>query len=133
MPESCGKFHLHIPLWEEKYHLSEDLCSQLMYQLNTSHFALQVDEVIGIVKDAHLITYVWFVFENCMKENCLFFEATDGTTTSLEVLNIINHYVEENEINWDICIGMCTDRAQPLPGQNAGLQALVRKKAPHII
>jgi hypothetical protein len=42
-------------------------------------------------------------------------------------------FLEENEINWENCIGLCTDGAQSVFGQNAGLQALVRKKTPHTI
>jgi len=41
--------------------ISEDLCYQLIDELETSHFALQVDEATGMVKSAHLITYVQYI------------------------------------------------------------------------
>jgi hypothetical protein len=40
--------------------ISEDLCNQPTDQLKTPHFVFQIDEATNVVKDAHLITYVWF-------------------------------------------------------------------------
>jgi hypothetical protein len=56
-----------------------------------------------------------------------------GRATSLEVFSITDHFLEENELNWENCNGLCTDRAQSMSGRDAGLQALVRKKTPRII
>jgi hypothetical protein len=73
------------------------------------------------------------ILESDIKEDFLYFIPTDDRTTSLEVLNIINHFIEENEINWDNSIGHCTDRAQSISERNAGLQALVRNNVRHTI
>jgi hypothetical protein len=40
------------------FDVSEDLYDQLIDQLRTSHFTLQVDEAISVVKDLLLITYI---------------------------------------------------------------------------
>jgi hypothetical protein len=63
------------------------------------------------------------MFDMCWNMFCIHI---DGSAVSLEVFNIINHFLEENEIN-------CTNGVQSISAQNAGLQALVRKKASHII
>jgi len=36
----------------------------------------------------------------------------DDRAMSLEVLTIINYFLKENDINWENCIGLCTDGAQ---------------------
>jgi hypothetical protein len=51
--------------------ISEELCDQLIDQLEISRFALQGDEVTDAVKDVHLITYVRYVLGNCIKEDFL--------------------------------------------------------------
>jgi hypothetical protein len=73
------------------------------------------------------------VLENYIKEDFLFCKPTDGRAMSLEEFDIINHFLEENEIKWDKSTGLHTDRAHSMSGLNVGLQALVRKRAPHII
>jgi hypothetical protein len=108
--------------------ISEDLCDQLSDYLNTSCFALQGDEATEVVIDAHLITSVWYVLENDIKEDILFCKGTDGRATSLEVFNTINHFLGKNGINWENCTGLCTDRAQSVSGQNAGFQELLKKE-----
>jgi len=54
------------------------------------------------------------VLEYDIKENFLFCEPIDGRTVSQEVFNIINHFLEENEINWENLIGLCSDRGSPV-------------------
>jgi hypothetical protein len=53
--------------------------------------------------------------------------------TSLEVFDIINHFLEANEIYWENCTGVCTDGPQSMSGRSAGHLSLVTKKAPHVI
>jgi hypothetical protein len=40
------------------------------------------------------------ILGNDIKEDFLFCKPTDVRTVSLEVFSIINHFLEENEINW---------------------------------
>jgi hypothetical protein len=75
---------------------------------------LQVGEENDAVKDALLITYVCCVLESGIKKVILFCKSVDGRATSLEVFSIINHFLEENEINWENCIGLCTDGESPV-------------------
>jgi hypothetical protein len=100
-------------------HILEDLCDQLTDELKISRFGIQVDEKTDVVKNASLITYVRYVLEN------MFCKPTDGRATSLEVFYIINHCLEENEINWEKYSVLCVDGAHSIPGENAG-----RRKPP---
>jgi hypothetical protein len=90
--------------------ISEDLCDQLTDQLKTSHFTLQVDKAIDVIKDAHSFTYVWNVLENDIKGDLSFCKSINGTVMPLKVFDTINHFLGENEINWEKCIGLyCTE------------------------
>jgi hypothetical protein len=86
-----------------------------------------VDVATDVVKYLHLITHVQPVLVRDIKEDLSFCKPTDGRAISLEVFNLINHLVEDNEINWEKCTGLCTDRAQSMPDQNAALQAVVKR------
>lgn len=113
--------------------ISEDLCDQLVSGLRTSKCAIQVDEATDVAKDAHLIAYVRYVAENNIIEDVLFCNSIPGKATSNEIFNIIDTFFDENDIKWNNCIGLCTDGAQSMSGHKAGLQALVKKKAPEVI
>jgi hypothetical protein len=45
------------------------------------------------------------MFENYIKEDFLFCKPIHGRVTSLEVLDIMNRFQEDKEINWEKCIG----------------------------
>jgi hypothetical protein len=59
---------------------------------------LQVNDKSYVVKDAHLITSVWYVLENDIKEDFLFCTLIDGRATSLELFSITNHSIGANKI-----------------------------------
>jgi hypothetical protein len=67
---------------------------------------LQLDEATCVLEDARVITHVTYVLESGTKEDFLFCKSTDGRDASLEILDMINGFSEENEINWDNCIGL---------------------------
>jgi hypothetical protein len=51
------------------------------------------------VKYVHLITHIQSVLVRDIKEDLSFCKPTDGRAISLEVFNLINHFVVDNEIN----------------------------------
>jgi len=110
----------------------EDAFVQLTDQLKTSRFAVQVDEATNVVTDGNLIIYVAYAMENDIKENVLFCKPTDDRAASLEVLNVINHFLHEKEMKRENFIGLCTDETQSMSGWNAEFQTLIRKKAPYM-
>jgi hypothetical protein len=65
---------------------------------------------------------------NGIKKTFLFYKPTDGIASVQH-----NHFVEESEINLEICIGVCTDGAQSVSGRDSGLKALKSKEALHVI
>ena len=72
--------------------MSEDLCDQLVSQLRTSKFTIQVNEATDVAKDAHLIAYVQYVAETTIAEDLLFCKPILGKATSNEILNILEFF-----------------------------------------
>jgi len=52
--------------------ISEEFYDQLVGQLKTWRFAMQVDDATDVGKDENFITYVPYVMENDIKEEFLF-------------------------------------------------------------
>lgn len=80
--------------------ISDDLCDQLVSQMCTSKFALQVGEATDVAKDAHLIAYVGYVQENNIIEDILFSKPIFGKATSSEIFNIIDNFFDDNSMLW---------------------------------
>jgi zinc finger BED domain-containing protein 5/7/8/9 len=113
--------------------ISEDIFDQLIVTLRSSYFSLQVDEATDTVKDSHLIAYVRYILGNDIKEDFLFCKIIQGNTTSSELFSIINQFFEENNIKWEMCVGLCTDGARSMSGKYNGLQALIKEVASQTI
>jgi hypothetical protein len=81
--ESYSKELLKLPLADNTVErrildTSEGLHDQLTDQLKTLCSALQVNEVTDVVRDKHIIIYVCYLLENCVKVDFLFCRPTDG-------------------------------------------------------
>jgi hypothetical protein len=48
-------------------------------------------------------------------ENFSFCKLIGGRTTTVLVLNVIDHFLEWDGINWKNCIGPCTDEPEGTP------------------
>jgi hypothetical protein len=55
--QEIWKIPLQITVWEEASRISDDIYDQVIEQLKTSSFALEIDEATNVVKDKHLICY----------------------------------------------------------------------------
>jgi len=53
--------------------------------------------------DAHLVTYVRHVLRNYIKEDFSFLIRPDGRAASLEVLDTMNRFLQQNETNRQKC------------------------------
>jgi hypothetical protein len=113
--------------------MAEDLNEQLVEKLQSKMFALQVDEATDSAKDAHLIAYIRFVDEDNIHEDLLFCKEITGTCTAKDLFYILDKYIAENNLDWENCVGLCTDGARSMSGRYNGLQALIRKKAPEAL
>jgi hypothetical protein len=69
MPNDSRKLHLQITLWEEEYGIFQKILVINWLINSTSRSALQVAEATDVVKNAYLITYIWYVLENDTKDS----------------------------------------------------------------
>jgi zinc finger BED domain-containing protein 5/7/8/9 len=110
--------------------MSQDINSQLNEKIKHTKFALQVDEATDTAKDAHLIAYVRYDNGDSLNEEMLFCKPIKEQATAKSLFDMLDQYLNDNDIDWKNCISMCSDGAQAMSGKKAGLQALIREKAP---
>ena len=56
-----------------------------------------------------------------------------ATTKSVDIMNIVNHFMEENGIEWAKLGSLCMDGAPAMMGKRSGFVALVKEKCPDVI
>jgi len=56
-----------------------------------------------------------------------------GRARAEDLFEIVNDFFEEKKINWEDCIGVCTDGARAMAGKYGGLQALIWDRAPDML
>ncbi|XP_067121346.1 zinc finger BED domain-containing protein 5-like, partial [Centruroides vittatus] len=133
--ESAGKLLSKVPLSNNTIsrriqHMGKDLNIQLIEKLKESEFRSQLDEATDNNKDAHLICYVRFLDGNSIVEDLLFCKSITGSTKAQDLFEILNIFMDENNLEWTKCVGVCTDGGRSMSGSYGGLQALIRNKAP---
>jgi hypothetical protein len=90
---------------------------------NSKLFALQLDESTNIHNSSILLTSVRYI--DCdgsdMKEDILSVSELPTHTTSIEIVKVLNGFIEERGLEWKNCVGVCTDGAACLIVRNSGL------------
>lgn len=112
--------------------ISEDLNEQLMEKLKNNIFGLQVDEATDKHRQSHLLAYVRFIDDKDIREEMLFCEPFTINSTGECIFKIIDNFFKQNNLQWEKCIGLCTDGARAMAGQYTGLQGLVKAVAPNV-
>ncbi|XP_069092632.1 protein FAM200A-like [Pleurodeles waltl] len=136
--EDAGKQLLKVPLSNNTISrrindMADDINDQLMCNLKGKDFALQLDEATDTQKDTHLICYVRFVNEKKIVEDLLFCKEMKGGTTGQDLFAVVDDFMVQNQIDWERCVGVCTDGGRSMAGCYQGLQARIRSKAPNAI
>ena len=108
--------------------MAEDINEQIVGKLS-GLFAIQLDEATDSDDDAQLICYVRYILETIVCEDLLFCRKICESGKATDLFEILNSYMTENNINWENCVGVCTDGARAMSGQYGGLQALIKTKA----
>nr|CAH7739189.1 unnamed protein product [Callosobruchus chinensis] len=61
-----------------------------------------------------------------------FCNSIDESGKAQDLFQILDKFITENNLDWEKCIGVCTDGARSMSdGRYGGLQALIRIKAPY--
>ncbi|GFU87414.1 SCAN domain-containing protein 3 [Trichonephila clavipes] len=91
---------------------------------------MQLDEATDSNKDAHFMAYVRFWDGMSAVEELLFCKPIKLKATAIVLFDILNNFINEANIEWKNCVGICTDGARTVPGRFKSIQALVKQKSP---
>uniref|UniRef100_A0A8C1P216 DUF4371 domain-containing protein n=1 Tax=Cyprinus carpio TaxID=7962 RepID=A0A8C1P216_CYPCA len=113
--------------------MSEDILATLVSRVKKSEFySLQVDESTDVANLANLLLYVRYLFEGTVQEDFLFCRPLATRTTGQKIFNLIDVFMRTNGIDWERCVGICTDGAKSMTGKHTGLIAHIRRVCPSI-
>ena len=110
--------------------LSKDVVAQVTQELRESRclFSLQLDKSTNVASCSQLLVFVRYLTGFAVKEEFLFCSPLRATTKSEDIMNIVNHFMEENGIEWAKLGSLCTDGVPAIMGKRSGFVALVKEK-----
>jgi len=91
--------------------MAEDTETRITEKIKKSKlFALQLDESTDIQNSSISLTYVRYIDhdESDKKEDILSVSELPAHTTSGEIFEVLNGFVEERGLEWKNCVGVCT-------------------------
>lgn len=116
--------------------LSEDIEDQLLQKVReSSWFALQVDESSEVTDVPLLLCFVRFIDYDCgdVKEELLFCTEMPSLSTDLKVFELINQYIDSRSLNWNHCVGFCTDGAASMTDRCSHLRSKIQEIAKNTV
>lgn len=96
---------------------------------DSPYFSLQIDETTDISNKANLLCYVRYEDGSGVNEDMLFCEALPTHTTGEDIFVKLNGFMDEQGLDWNKCVGLCTDGAAAMVGRQAGVVARVKQVA----
>ncbi|GFV09568.1 SCAN domain-containing protein 3 [Trichonephila clavipes] len=109
--------------------IAEDVEQHLFGKLRDKLFSIQLDEATDSNKNAHFIAYVRF-WDGMSAVELLFCKPIKLKATAIALFDILNNFINEANIEWKTCVGICTDGARAMSGRFKSIQALVKQKSP---
>ncbi|XP_077972271.1 protein FAM200B-like [Styela clava] len=111
--------------------IAEYIESELIERINKSPwFALQCDESIDISDNANFLVYVRYLYQEDIHEDMLCLLLLPTKTTAAELFKFLNDYIS-GKLNWNNCVGVCTDGAAAMIGRLSGLVTRNKEVAPN--
>ena len=114
--------------------MSDDITGQMqaIFQTNSVQFALQVDESTDVAGLAQLMVFIRFIHYDKITEEflcCVELLRTRGE----DIFQALDNFMEENNMSWLNCVGICIDGAPSMLGTVKDFTTLARKKNENII
>ena len=115
--------------------MSKDIVAQVTQELRESRcrFSLQLDESTDVARCSQLLVFLRYLTRFAVEEELLFCSPLKATTKLEDIMNIVNHFMEENGIEWAKIGSLCTDGAPAMIGKRSRFVALVKEKCPDVI
>ena len=107
-----------------------DIEQQVIEEVKKSpYFAIQLDESTDVSNCAILLCFVRYKGKTDFKEELLCYIDLPGRTTGSEIYRLLNTYFSEKDINWENCVGVCTDGAASMTGYRSDVVAKIKEVA----
>lgn len=110
--------------------MAQDIKEQVISEikLGLGLFTLQLDETTDVANCSQLLVFVRYVRDNNFKEEFLFCQDLEATTTGEDVFNMVNSFFEIHGLEWKNLCGCTTDGAPAMIGCRSGFQSKVIEK-----
>ncbi len=110
--------------------MAQDVKEQVLDSIRHSpFFALQIDQPTDVASCAQLLTYERYVKNMDIQEKFLFSSPLPTQKTGEYYFNKCNEFVRKNDIEWERCCDICSDRAKSTTGLHSGLISRVNEVA----
>ena len=88
--------------------LSMDIEATLNDKMKGKKFALQIDESTDISSKAQLLAFIRFVDGESIVNQCFCCKELP-LTTNIDIFNVLSEYLQNSNVSWKSCDGICTD------------------------
>lgn len=80
-----------------------------------------------------MIAFIRFIKNAKIVNQFLFCSELAETTKGSDVFNLVDKSIQTRNINWENCVGLCTDGAPSMLGKHTGFAAHVKKINPNVV
>ena len=116
------------------FDMSCNIMSQLLAKVKASPvFVIQLDEFVDVANLSQLIVFVQYVPDQSIKENLLFCCPLETTTQAANVMQLVDAFFKEEELNWGKLVHACTDGAPVMLGAKSRFAKLLKQKNPKVV
>jgi hypothetical protein len=92
--------------------MAENIKLQVISKVKISpFFSIQLDESRDMSSSAQLLCCVRFVNERKLLKKMLFCKEVVSRATGESLFEIVNEFIRKEGLNWDKCVGLCTNAA----------------------
>uniref|UniRef100_A0A3P9M9N8 HAT C-terminal dimerisation domain-containing protein n=1 Tax=Oryzias latipes TaxID=8090 RepID=A0A3P9M9N8_ORYLA len=111
--------------------MASDIEQQLLGRIRKSpFFSLQLDESTDITNAALLLVFVRYRWDSSLQEDILFCGELPTRATAEECFRCMDNYFTENGLDWQNCVGVCSDGAASMTGRHRGVIKQILDLAP---
>ena len=113
--------------------MSVDIEKDVMLKLKAAEFfAIQVDESTDSSGKAQLLAFIRFIENDAIVEEFLCCKELPETTRGQDIYDTLTSYLNRWDMNWEKCVGICTDGCPSMTASVKGFVTLVRRSQPNI-